>query len=140
MRGRAVSIRRAKLLDAHTVLIWTQQEPGWQRVKGLLVAAERGEERLIISQINLGEVYYKTIRIIGLEEARKFLESFHTLPIEVVHPADRIIWRASEIKADHPIAYVDCFAVATALEKGASIVTGDPDFKGVEDLVEVEWT
>jgi len=132
-------MRKPKLLDAHAVLTWLQQEPGWQRIKELFRAAERSEETLIVSQINLGEVYYKVIRLKDLEEARKFLETFYTLPIEVIPPSEEIIWKASEIKAHHPIAYADCFAVATALQRDASIVTGDPDFKEVEHLVEVEW-
>ena len=56
----------------------------------------------------------------------------------MVHPSAEIVWKGAEIKACHPIAYADCPAGATALQRGASLVTGDPDFKEVEHLVEVE--
>ena len=46
---------------------------------------------------------------------------------------------AAKLKARFPIAYADTFAVATALKEGASIVTGDPDFKHVEPLVKIDW-
>lgn len=35
--------------------------------------------------------------------------------------------------------HADCFAVATAIRERAAIVTGDPEFKKVEKLVEIEW-
>jgi predicted nucleic acid-binding protein len=31
------------------------------------------------------------------------------------------------LKADHPIALADCFAIATAAAKGAALITGDPE-------------
>lgn len=89
--------------------------------------------------MNLCEVYYKTIRIIGIEQAKKFLETFQLLPINVIHPTDAIIWTAAEIKAEYPIALADCFAVATALEHDAVIISGDPEFKLVSKLVKIEW-
>jgi predicted nucleic acid-binding protein len=47
------------------------------------------------------------------------------------------VLEAARIKARYAIAYADCFAVATALREGAPIVTGDPQFKKVEDIVQV---
>ncbi|MBW1717726.1 MAG: type II toxin-antitoxin system VapC family toxin, partial [Deltaproteobacteria bacterium] len=92
-----------------------------------------------ISEINLGEVYYKTIRRLGLESARNHLEQFFELPIQVFPPSSDIILSASEIKAEYAISYADCFAVATALKVVASIITGDPEFKKVEHLVKIVW-
>ena len=49
--------------------------------------------------------------------------------------------RAAELKANHAIAYADAFAVATALEFHATLLTGDPEIKpleGEQDL-EVLW-
>ena len=132
-------MKKPKLLDAFAILKWTQQEKGWERVRELLNSAQRGKEILLMSQINLCEVYYKTIRILGKDEAKKFLDAFLLLPITVIHPTDEIIWNAAEIKAEHSIPLADCFAAATALEKGATIVTGDPDFKKIEYIVPIEW-
>ena len=50
-----------------------------------------------------------------------------------------LICKASEIKAEIPIAYADCFAIATALFKKATIVTGDPEFAKANHLVDIEW-
>ena len=50
-----------------------------------------------------------------------------------------MIWKASEIKAEYPISYADCFAAATAMNYHAVILTGDPEFKTLGDIVSVEW-
>ncbi len=134
-----MAARKPKLLDSFAVLRWTQKEKGWQTIKRLLQTAEQGSESLIMSQINLCEVHYKTIRVVGLEQARKFLETFYLLPISIIHPTDEIIWQTAEIKAKHPMSLADCFAVATALQHNAAILTGDPEFKSVQDIVQIEW-
>jgi len=127
------------LFDAHAILRWTQKERGYQKVKSLLIACREESALGYMNQINLGEVYYKTIRAIGLEEAQKFLENFLRLPLSIILPDSELIWKASEIKAEYAISYADCFAAATAIRYKATILTGDPEFKKIESLVSVEW-
>jgi len=127
------------LFDAHAILKWTQKERGYQKVKSLLVACREQSALGYMSQINLGEVYYKTIRAVGLEEAKKFLENFFRLPLSIILPDSELIWKASEIKAEYAISYADCFAAATALRYEAAILTGDPEFKKIQSFVAVEW-
>jgi ribonuclease VapC len=37
------------------------------------------------------------------------------------------------------MSYADCFAVACAVNESAVLVTGDPEFKAVSHLVQIEW-
>ena len=50
-----------------------------------------------------------------------------------------LILEASRIKACYPISYADCFVIATTLKEKARIITGDPEFRKVQDLVEIDW-
>jgi predicted nucleic acid-binding protein len=127
------------VFDAHAILKWTQKETGYQKVKSQLIACREQSALGYMNQINLGEVYYQTIRAIGLEEAQKFFENFFRLPLSLILPDSDLIWKSSEIKAQHAISYADCFAAATALRYEAVILTGDPDFKKIESLVPIEW-
>lgn len=127
------------LFDAHAILKWTQKERGYQKVKALLVECRNQSVLGYMNQINLGEVYYKTIRAVGLDEAKKFLENFFRLPLSIILPDSELIWKSSEIKAQHSISYADCFAAATAIQYEATILTGDPEFKKIESLVSIEW-
>jgi ribonuclease VapC len=114
-------------------------EPGYQKVKSLMVACREGSASGYINRVNLGEVHYKTIRVLGLEGAKDFMENFARLPITIVLPDEPLIWKASELKAQYPISYADCFAAATALIHDASVVTGDPEFKKLTKILSVDW-
>ena len=127
------------LFDSHAILKFYQDEAGADAVEKFLISSRQGKLKSYISEINLGEIYYLTIRRLGLAAAKIQLEQFFELPIQIAAPASNIILTAAEIKAEYAISYADCFAVASALKLGASIVTGDPEFKKVEQLVPVIW-
>lgn len=127
------------VLDSYAILKFYQDEEGADEIEKLLMSAQNGDVKAYISEINLGEVYYQSIRRVGLPAAKKQLEQFVTLPVEVVPPSSEIILSASEIKARYAISYADCFTAATALKYSASIITGDAGFKKIEQLVKVVW-
>jgi len=132
-------VKKNKLLDSYAILLWIQNEPGAQIIEELLLSAKKGQINLAVSEINLGEVYYKCIRRTGKNRAVEILEQFSLLPVEIVPVDWNLICKASELKADIPIAYADCFAIATALLKEATIITGDPEFAQASHLVNIDW-
>ena len=127
------------LFDSYAILKFYQDEDGADKVEKLLISSRQGDVQAFMSEINLGEVYYLTIRRLGLESAKEYLERFFELSIQIVSPSSDIILSAAEIKAEYAISYADCFAVATALKVNASIITGDPEFKKAERLVKIIW-
>jgi len=93
-----------------------------------------------MNEINVGEVYYILARGRGRGRADYFLHSILPhLPIRVVGNDFEAVIRAAKIKAGHSLAFADCFAVALAAAEDASLLTGDPEFKAVESLIEIEW-
>ena len=127
------------VFDSHAILKFSQDEAGADRVEELLTASQDGKIQAFMNEINLGEIYYITIRKMGIASAREFLEHFHDLSVEMVPASWDLIASASEIKAKYALSFADCFAVASALRHDAAIVTGDPEFKNVEHLVEIDW-
>lgn len=132
-------MKKNKLLDSYAILAWIQDEPEAQAIEDLLLSARTGQVNLFVSEINLGEVYYRCIRRTGKNRASEILEQFSLLPIEVVPVDWNLICKASELKADIPIAYADCFAIATALLKEAIVITGDPEFAQASHLIDIDW-
>jgi len=132
-------LTKSILFDSFAILKYYQDETGADIVEKLLRSAQRGQLKALMSEINLGEVYYLTIRRTGLEPAKENLEQLLNLPINIIPPSSELILGAAEIKAQYAISYADCFAVATAKQLSASIITGDPEFKKVEHLVSVNW-
>jgi len=127
------------VFDAHAILRWAQKESGYQKVKSLMISCREGSASGFMNRLNLGEVHYKTIRVLGLEGAKDFMENFVRLPITIILPDEALIWKATELKAQYPISYAGCFAAATALIHHASVLTGDPEFKKLTKVVSVEW-
>jgi predicted nucleic acid-binding protein len=50
-------------------------------------------------------------------------------------------WRQTIEKRWFPISYADSFAAALAVQRGARLVTGDPDFRPLEvaNLLTIHW-
>jgi hypothetical protein len=61
-------------------------ESGYKKVKSLLRACQDGTCEGFFSRINLGEVYCKSIRAVGLERARQCLDNFERLPLSILVP------------------------------------------------------
>lgn len=130
-------------LDAFAWLAWLQDEPGAAAVQRCLDDAERGRADCVTSIINLGEAFYRLVRENRREQAESLwrMALRHRLPVSVKEATQRRVRRAAELKSSHAIAYADAFAVATALEFQATLLTGDPDIKPLAGQYElkVEW-
>jgi predicted nucleic acid-binding protein len=126
---------RTYCLDSWAVLRFLEgSSPAAQRVRQVM---RRG--RPIMSWINLGEVYYTVHRTAGPAEAEATLTLLRpVLALDVATP-ERVL-AAARIKAVHPLAYGDAFAVATATAHRATLLTGDSEITDrtvgcrVEDL------
>ena len=51
-------VNKRRLLDSFALLAWLNEEPGADRVDGLLKDARRSNQSLLMNAINVGEVYY----------------------------------------------------------------------------------
>jgi len=135
-------VRTGKLryvLDSFALLAYLGGEPGQEQVKEILAGAERGEAEVYLCLVNLGEVIYITERKLGLAEAQRALAAIEQLPIQVIEANRELTLGAAHIKASHPLSFSDALAMALGLDKGAVLVTGDPEFRAVEGLVAIEW-
>lgn len=127
------------LLDSWAVLAYLKQEsPADNRVIMLLDQACQGTVRLLISVINLGEVYYTVGRLKGEDFAEQVLAEFRLLPVEVLQVDEADVFTAARWKMQYPLAYADAFAAGTAEKYKAVLVTGDPELLALKDKIEIE--
>jgi ribonuclease VapC len=59
--------------------------------------------------------------------------------LEIVPVERELALMAAHIKAEHAIAYADTFAAALAQRAGATLVTGDPEFKLLDGVLDIHW-
>jgi ribonuclease VapC len=131
-----------RLLDAWAVLAWLRGErEAAGQMRRLLLAARRGKLQLIMSVINLGEVYYRIAKVSDESNARQILERFRLAPVVVLPVENPLVFQAASLKARFPISYADSFAAALAIGRGARLVTGDPDYQPLEDarVLKIQW-
>ena len=132
------------VFDSYAVLAYHFGEEGEDKVEEILLAAESGEVSLYMNLINLGEVYYIIHKRKSEGIANKAITMVKRWPLEVIIPDEGITLMAAKIKATYskaryPLSYADTFAIATAIDKGAAVVTGDPEMKNVESMVKIHW-
>lgn len=130
-------------LDAFAWLAWLQDEPGAAIVQRWLDDAEAARAECVTSIINLGEAYYRLVRVGRRDQAESFwrLALRGVLPVSVKDATRRRVRHAAELKSKHAIAYADAFAVATAVEFNATLLTGDPEIEPLEgeQILKVDW-
>lgn len=114
------------------------RSPAVDVVMSLLNEAEKGQTRLLISAINVGEVCYFLRKDHNEDLAVSWRDSSRTLPATIEVPTIEDIWAAASLKGGYPIAYADAFAAALAQKYQCALVTGDPEFRRVDQL-ELDW-
>lgn len=120
---------RKYVLDANALLSFIEESPGAvEKVRHLLTEALRRHRPLLMSAVNWGEVFYIAWKRHGESKARQTEEQLQHLPI-VVMPADRErATSAGALKQKYGLGYADAFAAELAMERGAWLVTADPEF------------
>jgi predicted nucleic acid-binding protein len=109
-------------LDSWAVLAWLDgEEPAASEVQA---AFDGG--RPWMSWWNVGEVAHQLERRHGADEAADVVRRLRASVALDDVTAERVL-AAAHLKAEHPIAFADCFAAATAAARGATLLTGDPE-------------
>ena len=130
---------KAFVLDSWAVLAYLQAETAGQKIANLIADTLEQGVPLLISVVNVGEVWYIFAREISEAEADKAVESLRHLGIEFVDVDWKLARQAAAYKANRKMSYADCFAAALAKEHKAELITGDKEFKQVESEVQIRW-
>ena len=127
------------IFDSHALLKFFQKEKGHEKVAHLLQEIRKTGATQYINAINLGEIIYSTKKEFGDQKKLEVLANIERLNFTILPIPNHLIFRAAEYKAQYALSYADCFALASAVEYKATLVTGDPEFKKVEHLVDIVW-
>lgn len=130
---------KALVFDSWAVLAYLGDEASGKEVANLIAGAHENRTPMYMSNVNAGEVWYILAREISETEADKAVADLARLGIELVDanwPLTRI---AAGFKARHRMSYADCFAAALAKDHKADLITGDKEFKQVEQDVSIHW-
>ena len=130
-----------KVLDSWALIAFFEDEPEAEEVEKLLVKAEAATHKLLLSVVNWGEIYYNTMRKVLQEAAEQKAREIAGLAIELV-PVDadlHLVRQAAIYIATKKLAHADAFAAALAKIRNAELVTGDAEFKELENEIKIGW-
>jgi ribonuclease VapC len=127
------------IFDSHALLKFFQKEKGYEKVVHLLEEIRKTGAVKYINAMNLGEIIYSTKKEFGDQKKLEVLANIERLNFTILPIPNPLIFQAAEYKAQYALSYADCFAFASAIEHKATLVTGDPEFKKVEQVVNIVW-
>ena len=127
------------IFDSHALLKFFQKEKGYEKVVHLLEEIRKTGAVKYINAMNLGEIIYSTKKEFGDQKKLEVLANIERLNFTILPIPNPLIFQAAEYKAQYALSYADCFALASAVEHKATLVTGDPEFKKVEQVVNIVW-
>lgn len=119
------------VLDSYAMLAFFRDEPGADAVEKLLNEAAEDKHELYITSVNAGEVYYMSCRKDNILKANQVWEAMKKFPLHIVVADMDLSLAAAKIKANHKLSYADAFAAALTIQKKATLVTGDDEFKNL---------
>jgi predicted nucleic acid-binding protein len=128
----------AIVFDSWAVLAYLQGEASAVKVRDILLSPENGGA-LLMSVLNLGEIWYAIARRISSEEADISVQEVMNWGIEVVDADWTLSRQAAVFKSKYKISYADAFAAALAKTRDAVLITGDNEFKQIEKEIKINW-
>ena len=129
---------KSYVLDASALMTLFENRPGAGKVEAILKPTAE-QNRLLLSVVNWGEVYYTVWVSKGEKAANEHVEHIAKLLIEVVDLDQPTTKLAASFKARYQLPYADSFSAAVAQQHQAILVTADRDFTRVEKWVSILW-
>lgn len=128
-----------RILDAHALMVFFEREPGYEKIEALFNSAVARDDNLLITAVNLGEVFYIILRECGEKKAREVEDIVQTLPIDIIEVDWNLAREAAKLKAAKKMSYADCFSAALTIMNKGELITGDPEFRAVENQIKIMW-
>jgi predicted nucleic acid-binding protein len=129
----------AYVLDTWAIMAYLEDEPAALAVETLIVEAHEDGVPLLMSVVNVAEVWYAFARRASPPQAHESLAELRLLGIEFRAADLDLALEAASFKARYRMSLADCFAAALANHNQAELVTGDQEFRQVEREVKLSW-
>jgi len=130
---------KALVLDSWSILAYLEDEPAGQQVADIIADAHESGTPVMMTVVSAGEIWYITARKTSEDAADHTILELTQLGIQFSDADWQLAREAARFKAKGKMSFADCFAAALAKEQKADLVTGDPEFKQVENEVKVHW-
>jgi len=126
------------VFDSFAILSFFKGEKGSKIVQDKIEQVQNGKLSGFIAAVNLAEIYYIIWREKGEEDAETAAQSIKDWGVKLVSIDENLAKEAGSIKANHSLSLADAFAAAVTKNENATLLTGDSEFKPLNDL-SIQW-
>ncbi|MFZ1977211.1 MAG: type II toxin-antitoxin system VapC family toxin [Bacteroidota bacterium] len=131
---------KAYVLDSWSVMTFLEDEPAGEMVGNIIGDAHEQGIPLMMTTVNAGEVWYILAREVSEAAADQIIKDMRELGIEFQDTDWKLANQAAQFKAVKKMSFADCFAAALTFQhEGSVLVTGDKEFKQVEESIKIRW-
>jgi len=130
---------KAIVLDSWAVMAFLQDEPAAEEVADTLADAQENGVPVGMTVVNAGEVWYIVARRTSAAEADRTLRLIEEIGVRLVDVDAGLTRIAAGYKVKGKISFADCYAAALTKHLKATLVTGDAEFKQLEDEISILW-
>jgi ribonuclease VapC len=127
------------VLDSWAVMAYLLNEGPAEQVANIIANAHDENARMLMSVVNVGEVWYVLERRSSARNADNAVAALRSIGVEFIDVDWAQTQIAARFKAAGGISYADCFAAALAKHRKASLLTGDNEFRQVEKEIPIMW-
>jgi uncharacterized protein len=130
---------RAIVLDSWAVIAYLEDEIAADKVADIIADAHEEGIPLLITVVNAGEIWYIVARETSTSDADASTKHLRDLGVEFIDVDWELAKGAGYFKSRNKMSFADCFAAALAKQRRAHLVTGDGEFKQIENEVMISW-
>jgi ribonuclease VapC len=130
---------KAIVLDSWAVIAYLEDEPAAEKIADIMADAHEQGIPLLMTVVNAGEVWYIIARETSDADADRSIKQLRDLGIEFVDADWGLAHGAGYFKSRNRMSFADAFAAALAKHRKAHLITGDPEFKAVEQEINISW-
>jgi len=128
------------VFDSFALLSFIFDESDAEVVSDYFDKALQEKKHIHVCSVNWAEVGYQVIRKRSLSAWRQVQVGLKDFPFEIIETDPVLTEQAAEFKAAHKMSLADAYAAALTKIKKAELVTGDPEFKPLENTLKgIVW-
>ena len=127
------------VLDSWAIMAYLEDEGPAERIANMISDAHDDGVRMLMSVVNVGEVWYIIARRSSSSEADRAIHMMQDIGIKFIDADWPLTKIAAGYKVKGNISYADCHAAAVARHHQATLLTGDKEFKQLSDEISIIW-
>ncbi len=138
MNSRGTRKKMTVLVDSWAWIEYFKGTCAGEKVKELL---ENSQDKIIVSTVNIAEVYNSFLRDYPHQDNNRYAEASRKTMEQrsyIYEVDEKIAVDSAKIKHEKKWGLGDSIIYATAKREGALVMTGDPHFRGLNDIIFLE--